>query len=64
MDTTQNRQIPQIDKDAFICMQRAVGYSKAIQMCYVYKKIMERSTKEDNDLQRGDLNPTFRRNRP
>lgn len=42
-------QTPYANSNDYICMPRAVGYSMAIQLCYEYKKIMERLTKEDND---------------
>ena len=49
MDTTQDKQIPKIDKDTFICMPRAVGYSMYIQLCHAFEKFMEILDKEDDN---------------
>lgn len=49
MDITRDKQIPKIDKDTFICMPRAIGYSMAIRLCYAYKEFIEKLNKEDNN---------------
>lgn len=52
MKMTQNEPVFNIDNNTFICMPRAVGYNMYIQLCYAYKELKERLTKENNDDER------------